>query len=76
MELTGTVLNVVDFGCFIDIGMHDSGLVHVSRLADKYKVGIHMHTSESAGYADLIEKAFGHRVMRLQSGESAWFVPE
>jgi uncharacterized protein len=36
MELTGTVLNVVDFGCFIDIGMHDSGLVHVSRLADKF----------------------------------------
>ena len=36
MELTGTVLNVVDFGCFVDIGMHDSGLVHVSQLADKY----------------------------------------
>jgi len=30
------VLNVVDFGCFVDIGMHDSGLVHVSRLADKF----------------------------------------
>ena len=36
MELTGTVLNVVDFGCFVDIGMHDSGLVHVSHLADRY----------------------------------------
>jgi protein Tex len=36
MELTGTVLNVVDFGCFVDIGMHDSGLVHVSRLADRF----------------------------------------
>ena len=36
MELTGTVLNVVDFGAFVDIGMHDSGLVHVSRLADKF----------------------------------------
>lgn len=36
MELTGTVLNVVDFGCFIDIGLHQSGLVHVSRLADKF----------------------------------------
>ncbi|MGO9108595.1 MAG: Tex-like N-terminal domain-containing protein [Thermoguttaceae bacterium] len=36
MELTGTVLIVVDFGCFVDIGMHDSGLVHVSRLADRF----------------------------------------
>jgi len=36
MELNGTVLNVVDFGCFVDIGMHNCGLVHVSRLADKY----------------------------------------
>ncbi len=36
MELTGTVLNVVDFGCFVDIGLHDSGLVHVSRLADRF----------------------------------------
>ena len=36
MELTGTVLNVVDFGCFVDIGMHDSGLVHVSRLANRF----------------------------------------
>ncbi len=36
MELIGTVLNVVDFGAFVDIGMHDSGLVHVSRLADKF----------------------------------------
>jgi len=36
IELTGTVLNVVDFGCFVDIGLHDSGLVHVSQLADKF----------------------------------------
>ncbi len=36
LELSGTVLNVVDFGVFVDIGMHDSGLVHVSQLADKF----------------------------------------
>jgi protein Tex len=36
MELTGTVLNVVDFGVFVDIGMHDSGLVHVSQLANQF----------------------------------------
>src|SRR5690606_10661267 len=36
MELTGSVLNVVDFGAFIDIGLKDSGLVHVSRLSRKF----------------------------------------
>jgi len=36
MALTGTVLNVVDFGCFVDIGMHDSGLIHVSQLANRF----------------------------------------
>lgn len=36
MELSGTVLNVVDFGAFVDIGLNDSGLVHISRLADRY----------------------------------------
>ncbi len=36
MELNGCVLNVVDFGAFVDIGLHDSGLVHVSQLANKF----------------------------------------
>lgn len=36
MELSGTVLNVVDFGAFVDVGLGDSGLVHISRLADRY----------------------------------------
>lgn len=36
MELAGTVLNVVDFGAFVDIGLADSGLIHISRLADRY----------------------------------------
>jgi uncharacterized protein len=36
LELTGTVLNVVDFGAFVDIGLKDSGLVHISRMADRY----------------------------------------
>lgn len=36
MELKGTVLNVVDFGAFIDIGLEQSGLVHISELADRY----------------------------------------
>ena len=41
MELSGTVLNVVDFGAFVDIGLVDSGLIHVSRLADRYVADPH-----------------------------------
>jgi uncharacterized protein len=36
MELLGSVLNVVDFGAFVDIGLHDSGLVHISHLSNDY----------------------------------------
>jgi uncharacterized protein len=36
LELKGTVLNVVDFGAFVDIGLKDSGLVHISQLANRY----------------------------------------
>lgn len=36
MILTGTVRNVIDFGAFVDIGVHQDGLVHISRLSDKY----------------------------------------
>jgi uncharacterized protein len=36
MVMKGTVRNVVDFGAFVDIGVHDDGLVHISQLANKY----------------------------------------
>ena len=36
MELTGTVRNVIDFGAFVDIGVHQDGLVHISQLSDSY----------------------------------------
>jgi len=36
MELLGSVLNVVDFGAFVDIGLHDSGLVHISQLSSQF----------------------------------------
>jgi uncharacterized protein len=36
MELKGTILNVVDFGAFIDVGLKDSGLVHISQMANHY----------------------------------------
>ena len=36
MEITGTVRNVIDFGAFIDIGVHQDGLVHISEITDRY----------------------------------------
>lgn len=36
MTLTGTVRNVIDFGAFVDIGVHQDGLVHISQICDKY----------------------------------------
>ncbi|MCM1328490.1 MAG: S1 RNA-binding domain-containing protein, partial [Ruminococcus sp.] len=36
MELMGTVRNVIDFGCFVDVGVHEDGLVHVSQICEKY----------------------------------------
>jgi uncharacterized protein len=51
MELAGTVLNVVDFGAFVDIGLSDSGLVHISRLADRYVRDPH----EVVGVGDVLK---------------------
>jgi uncharacterized protein len=36
MILSGTVRNVIDFGAFVDIGVHQDGLVHISEIADRY----------------------------------------
>ena len=36
MELSGTVRNVIDFGAFVDIGVHQDGLVHISQICDKF----------------------------------------
>ena len=36
MELTGTVRNVIDFGAFVDIGVHHDGLVHISEISDRF----------------------------------------
>ena len=36
MKLKGTVRNVIDFGAFVDIGVHQDGLVHISQMADRY----------------------------------------
>lgn len=50
MELTGTVRNVIDFGAFIDIGVHQDGLVHISQICDKYI----KHPSEVLKVGDII----------------------
>ena len=50
MQMSGTVLNVVDFGAFVDIGLPDSGLVHISRLADRFVRDPH----EVVGVGDVI----------------------
>lgn len=36
MELVGTVRNVIDFGAFVDIGVHEDGLVHISQMTNRY----------------------------------------
>jgi uncharacterized protein len=36
MLLTGTVRNVIDFGAFVDIGVHQDGLVHISQISDHF----------------------------------------
>ena len=51
MELTGTVRNVIDFGAFIDIGVHQDGLVHISRMADRFI----KHPSEVVKVGDVVK---------------------
>ena len=51
MELTGTVRNVIDFGAFVDIGVHQDGLVHVSRMADRFI----RHPSEVVKVGDIVK---------------------
>ncbi|MBQ2583289.1 MAG: S1 RNA-binding domain-containing protein, partial [Erysipelotrichaceae bacterium] len=50
-ELSGTVRNVVDFGAFVDIGLHDDGLVHISRMSMK-RIS---HPSEVVSVADIVK---------------------
>lgn len=50
MELKGTVRNVIDFGAFIDIGVHQDGLVHISRITDRFI----KHPSEVLTVGDIV----------------------
>ena len=51
MELTGTVRNVIDFGAFVDIGVHQDGLVHISQICDRYI----RHPSEVLKVGDIVK---------------------
>lgn len=51
MILTGTVRNVIDFGAFVDIGVHQDGLVHISQICDKYI----KHPSEKLSVGDIVK---------------------
>ena len=50
MELTGTVRNVIDFGVFVDIGVHQDGLVHISQVANRRL----RHPSEAVKVGDVV----------------------
>ena len=51
MELTGTVRNVIDFGVFVDIGVHQDGLVHISQVSDRRL----RHPSEAVKVGDVVQ---------------------
>ncbi len=51
MQLMGTVRNIVDFGCFVDIGVHEDGLVHISQICDRYI----RHPLEAVKVGDVVQ---------------------
>ena len=51
MVLKGTVRNVIDFGCFVDIGVHQDGLVHISEICDRYI----KHPLEAVSVGDIVD---------------------
>ena len=51
MKLQGTIRNVVDFGCFVDIGIKNDGLIHISKMSDKFI----KHPSEILSVGDIID---------------------
>ncbi len=61
MVLKGTVRNVIDFGAFVDIGVHQDGLVHISQMTDKYI----KHPLEAVSVGDIVEV----KVMSIDLGK-------
>jgi uncharacterized protein len=52
MVLKGTVRNVIDFGAFVDIGVHQDGLVHISQITDKKYI---KHPLEAVSVGDIVD---------------------
>jgi len=65
MELNGIVTNVTNFGCFVDIGIKENGLVHISNICDEYiskpadKVKLHQHVKVKVLEVDVVRKRIG-----------------
>jgi uncharacterized protein len=65
MELNGIVTNVTNFGCFVDIGIKENGLVHISNICDEYisnpadKVKLHQHVKVRVMEVDVDRKRIG-----------------
>ncbi|HBT65827.1 MAG TPA: RNA-binding transcriptional accessory protein, partial [Ruminococcaceae bacterium] len=51
MELSGTVRNVIDFGAFVDVGVHQDGLVHISQITNRFI----RHPSEAVKLGDIVK---------------------
>ena len=51
MLLKGTVRNVIDFGAFVDIGVHQDGLVHISQITDRYI----KHPLDAVSVGDIVD---------------------
>jgi uncharacterized protein len=74
MQLEGVVTNIVAFGCFVDVGVHQDGLVHVSQLADRYvkdpndvvKVGQKVRVTVQS-----VDLARGRIALTMRSGQGA-----
>ena len=71
MELTGTVRNVVDFGAFVDVGVHQDGLVHISKLARRFV----KHPSDVVSVGDTV-KVWVEQVDRDRGRISLTMVPK
>ncbi|WP_066833322.1 Tex family protein [Collinsella ihumii] len=70
MELTGTVRNVVDFGAFVDVGVHQDGLVHISKLSRSFV----KHPSDVVAVGDTV-KVWVERIDRERGKISLTMVP-